>query len=55
MELRIDCDGDCLLVLVEQTGVACHTGRASCFYRSVEDDSLVERHAVEVDPKTLYP
>ncbi len=34
-EIRVDCDGDVLLVLVEQTGVACHTGQRSCFYRSV--------------------
>ena len=34
-EIRIDCDGDVLLVLVEQTGAACHTGQRSCFYRSV--------------------
>ena len=32
-EMRIDCDGDVLLVLVEQTGAACHTGEHSCFYR----------------------
>lgn len=34
-ELRIDCDGDTLLVLVEAAGPACHTGETSCFYRSV--------------------
>ncbi|WP_319417018.1 phosphoribosyl-AMP cyclohydrolase [Marispirochaeta aestuarii] len=32
-EIRVDCDQDCVLMLVEQTGVACHTGRRSCFYR----------------------
>ena len=36
VELRLDCDGDCLLLLVEQRGVACHTGRRSCFYRRAE-------------------
>ena len=35
VELRIDCDGDSLLALVAQTGVACHTGTRSCFYRTV--------------------
>ena len=43
VELRLDCDGDCLLLLVEQRGVACHTGRRSCFYRRVEaGESLAE-------------
>jgi phosphoribosyl-AMP cyclohydrolase len=37
VELRVDCDRDCLLVLVEQTGPACHTGRRSCFFRAVRD------------------
>ena len=54
VELRIDCDGDTLLLRVEQTGVACHTGRRSCFYRALEDGKLVERLDVEIDPKTLY-
>lgn len=34
-EIYLDCDGDCLLYLVEQTGPACHTGRRSCFYRKL--------------------
>ncbi len=36
IEIRIDCDQDCLLLLVEQTGSACHTDRPSCFYRKLE-------------------
>ncbi len=40
-ELRIDCDGDTLLLLVEQTGPACHTNRPNCFYRAVRDGKLV--------------
>ena len=35
-ELRYDCDGDCLLALVEPAGPACHTGETSCFYRIIE-------------------
>ena len=35
VELALDCDGDCLLLTVEQTGPACHTGAPSCFYRSL--------------------
>ncbi len=42
IELRIDCDRDCLLVLVEQTGPACHTNRRSCFYTALRDGAEVE-------------
>lgn len=42
IELRIDCDRDCLLALVEQTGPACHTNRRSCFYTAVRDSAEVE-------------
>ncbi len=41
VELRIDCDGDTLLLLVEQTGPACHTNRPNCFYRAARDGKLV--------------
>ena len=40
VELRVDCDGDTLLVEVEQTGVACHTGRHNCFFRAIRDGEL---------------
>jgi len=40
-ELRVDCDGDSLLVLVDQSGPACHTNRGSCFYIKVENDKVV--------------
>ncbi len=36
-EMRLDCDRDCLLLLVRQTGPACHTGRRSCFYTAVQE------------------
>lgn len=42
VELRVDCDRDCLLAVVRQTGPACHTGRRSCFYRAIRDDGEVE-------------
>ena len=42
VELRIDCDRDCLLALVRQTGPACHTGRRSCFYTALRDGAEVE-------------
>ena len=41
-DFRVDCDRDCLLVLVDQTGPACHTNRRSCFYTSVQDGAEVE-------------
>lgn len=41
VELRVDCDRDCLLMLVEQTGPACHTNRRSCFYTAVRDGGEV--------------
>ena len=54
VELRLDCDGDALLLLVDQTGVACHTGRLSCFYRAARPEGLVEIAAPEVSPEVLY-
>lgn len=42
VELRVDCDRDCLLVLVHQTGPACHTNRRSCFYTAIRDGAEVE-------------
>ncbi len=54
VELRLDCDGDALLLLVDQEGVACHTGRRSCFYRAARDGALAEIAAPLVPPETLY-
>ena len=54
VELRLDCDGDALLLLVDQRGVACHTGRRNCFYRAVRDGEVVEIAAPLVDPAALY-
>lgn len=55
IDLRIDCDGDAILVRVDQTGVACHTGRRSCFFRQAEDGGWRELMAPSVDPEALYP
>src|SRR3546814_17379124 len=55
VELRVDCDGDPLLLRVDQKGVACHTGRRACFYRRLAaDGSLEEILPVVVDPGDLY-
>ncbi len=55
VELRVDCDGDTLLLLVDQTGVACHTGRRSCFFRAARDGTLVTIAEPLVAPDVLYP
>lgn len=55
-ELRLDCDGDVILMQVEQVGgIACHTGRANCFYQKLEDGRWQTVETVLKDPKTLYP
>ena len=53
-ELRFDCDADTILLLVDQTGPACHTGRRSCFYNKVEGDQVIIDREVLIDPPTLY-
>ncbi len=54
VELRLDCDGDTVLLLVEQTGVACPTGRRNFFFRAWRDDGWVEIAAPLVATETLY-
>lgn len=54
VSLRLDCDGDAILLLVEQEGVACHTGRRSCFYRDAVEGSWREISAPLVSPEQLY-
>ena len=54
-EVRLDCDGDALLLRVEQLGgIACHTGRQHCFFRRHENGSWVEIDPVIKDPKEIY-
>jgi phosphoribosyl-AMP cyclohydrolase len=54
-ELRIDCDADTVLMKVEQVGgIACHTGRRSCFYWSFADGDWVEADVVIRDPEDIY-
>ena len=54
-ELRLDCDADVVILQVEQVGgIACHTGRQSCFYRVLKDGQWQTVDAVIKDPKELY-
>ncbi len=54
IDLRWDCDADTVLVSVDQSGVACHTGRRSCFFNAVRNGELTSIADVEIDPATLY-
>lgn len=52
--IRTDCDRDTLVLVVDQVGVACHTGRKSCFYLEAREDQWVEIAQPLVDPETMY-
>jgi len=54
IDLRIDCDGDTVLLLVDQTGVACHTGKRRCFFRRAGAAGLEDVPMGAVDPAALY-
>ena len=55
LEVRLDCDADAILLKVEQAGgIACHTGRESCFFRKLEDGRWVSTDPVLKDPKLIY-
>jgi phosphoribosyl-AMP cyclohydrolase len=54
VEFLFDCDGDTVLVKVDQDGVACHTGRRSCFYTAARESGLAEVAQVLISPKELY-
>ena len=53
-EMRLDCDGDTLLLLVDQTGPACHTGRKNCFYNAVRGERVEVIAEPLIDPDELY-
>jgi phosphoribosyl-AMP cyclohydrolase len=54
-ELRLDCDSDAILLRVEQVGgIACHTGRESCFFRKLENGRWVSTDPVLKDPALIY-
>ncbi len=53
-DFRWDCDADTVLVLVDQKGVACHTGRRNCFFNAFRDDRAEVIAEVEIDPEELY-
>jgi phosphoribosyl-AMP cyclohydrolase len=55
LEVRLDCDADAILLKVEQAGgIACHTGRESCFFRKLEDGRWVSTDPVLKDPQLIY-
>jgi len=55
IDMQLDCDGDVILLKVDQVGgIACHTGRESCFYQSLENGQWVSKEPVLKDPKHIY-
>lgn len=57
IDIRLDCDNDALIYMVEQSGLACHTGRRSCFYQQLQKSDTIEWNAVDPvlkDPSEIY-
>ena len=53
-DFRFDCDGDTILLQVEQTGVACHTGRQNCFFNAVRGKKISIIEEIKIQPRDLY-
>ena len=53
-EMRWDCDGDTLLLQVDQNGVACHTGQRSCFFSALRNGEIKTISSIKIDPEKLY-
>jgi phosphoribosyl-AMP cyclohydrolase len=54
-EIRLDCDGDAIVLLVEQVGgIACHTGRERCFFRRLDGERWADVEPVLKDPEAIY-
>jgi phosphoribosyl-AMP cyclohydrolase len=55
IDINLDCDGDVILLSIDQVGgIACHTGRESCFFRRLEESAWVTRDDVLADPAVIY-
>lgn len=57
VDIRLDCDNDALIFLVEQSGLACHTGRHSCFYQQLQQSETIEWKTVDPvlkEPSEIY-
>ncbi len=54
IDFRWDCDADTLLLMVDQLGVACHTGRRNCFFNAVRDSEITTIAAPDVNPEDIY-
>jgi len=53
-DIFLDCDGDTILIKIDQKGVACHTGNKTCFFTSITKDGLVDKSNPEISPEELY-
>ena len=55
VDIQLDCDADVILIkIIQEGGIACHTGRESCFYRSLLGDEWQTKDPVLKDPKSIY-